>query len=89
MLGLRTVVSASQKVFHEVIQQYLSRITYGDTWAMELTVPATDRPLLRVLPHVAMGDPMFINGGAPLSAIRSRTQAGDRSTPSPTTTAFP
>ncbi|MCU1396215.1 MAG: hypothetical protein JWM34_4643 [Ilumatobacteraceae bacterium] len=78
-LGLLTLteVTTGQRVFHEVIQQYLTRITFGDQWATELIVPVTDRPLLRVAPGVADGDPIFITGGAPLSAVRSRAQAGE------------
>ncbi len=78
-LGLLTlaVVDTGQRVFHEVIQQYLTRIGFGDQWATELVVPVTDRPLLRVRPSVADGDPIFLNGGAPLSAVRSRAQAGE------------
>ena len=78
-LGLLTLteVRTGQRVFHEVIQQYLTRITFGDQWATELIVPATQRPLLRVRPSVAGGDPLFVNGGAPLSAVRSRAQAGE------------
>lgn len=78
-LGLLTltVVKTGQRVFHEVIQQYLTRITFGDQWATELVVPVTDRKLLRVRPAVAGGDPIFVNGGAPLSAVHSRAQAGE------------
>lgn len=72
-----TVVSTGQCVFHEVIQRYLTRITFGDKWATELVVPVTERPILRVRPSVAAGDPIFLNGGAPLSAVRSRSQAGE------------
>jgi len=72
-----TEVRTGQRVFHEVIQQYLTRITFGDQWATELIVPVTERPLLRVRPTVADGDPIFIHGGAPLSAVRSRAQAGE------------
>ena len=76
-MRLLTVVSTGQRVFHEVIQQYLTRITFGDQWATELIVPVTTRPLLRVRPLIADGEPLFISGGAPLSAIRSRAQAGE------------
>ena len=72
-----TVVNTGQRVFHDVIQQYLTRITFGDRWATELVVPVTEHKVLRVVPSVADGDPIFVNGGAPLSAVRSRTQAGE------------
>ncbi len=76
-LRLLTVVSSGQRVFHEVIQQYLTRITFGDTWATELILPVTERQLLRVVPGVAGGDPVFMQGGAPLSAVRSRIAGGE------------
>jgi len=65
-------------VFHDVIASYLERIDFGDDpWAQALVVPATERELLRIRPEVAGGDPLFIEGGAPLSAVRSRWQAGE------------
>lgn len=76
-LRLLTVVDGGQRVFHEVIAGYLERIHFADPWATELIVPVTDRPVLRVLPRVAFGDPLFINGGAPLSAVISRYRAGE------------
>ena len=76
-LRLLTVVVSGQRVFHEVVQEYLTRITFGDDWATELILPVTKRPLLRVIPGVAGGDPLFMAGGAPLSAVRSRAAAGE------------
>ena len=70
-----TVVGTGQRVFHGVIQQYLTRITFGDQWASELVVPVTERPLLRIRPSVAEGDPIFLRGG-PVSAVHSRARAG-------------
>ena len=76
-LGLLTIVSSGQRVFHDVISQYLDRISFEDTWASELILPVTERPLLRVVPEVESGDPLFVHGGAPLSAVRSRFVAGE------------
>ena len=64
-LRLLTVVQTGQRVFHEVIGDYLERITFGDEWATELILPVTERRLLRVLPGVAGGDALFMEGGAP------------------------
>ena len=72
-----TVVRTGQRVFHEVIDEYLKRITFGDEWATELILPVTKRPLLRVMPNVAAGDALFVHGGAPLSAVQSRAAAGE------------
>ena len=72
-----TVVQTGQRVFHEVIDEYLKRITFGDEWATELILPVTERPLLRVMPGVAGGDALFMDGSAPLSAVQSRAAAGE------------
>ena len=77
-LRLLTVVVSGQRVFHEVIAHYLQRIKFsGDDWATELIVPVTENRVLRILPGVADGDPLFIHGGAPLSAVMSRYRAGE------------
>lgn len=76
-LRLLTVVSSGQVVFHDLISEYLSRIAFGDRWATEMLVPVTERPLLRVRPTIAGGDPLFVSGGAPLSAVHSRFAAGE------------
>ncbi len=77
VLRLLTVVHSGQRVFHDVIDDYLKRITFGDEWATELILPVTRRELLRVRPRVASGDPLFVHGGAPLSAVVSRRKAGE------------
>jgi uncharacterized protein (DUF433 family) len=77
-LGLLTAVVGGQRVFHDVIKDYLQRIDFeDDPWAEALIVPATERHLLRIRPQVADGEPLFMQGGAPLSAVRSRWQAGE------------
>lgn len=79
MLRLLTVVDSGQRVFHEVIVDYLRRITFEDTWATGLVLPITQRDVLQVTPSVAAGDPIFLRGGAPLSAVVSRAKAGEPS----------
>jgi len=77
-LRLLTVVSSGQRVFHEVILDFLKRIHYDDgSWPVELIVPSTRKELLRVRPEVASGDPIFMRGGAPLSSVISRYRAGE------------
>jgi uncharacterized protein (DUF433 family) len=77
-LRLLTVVSSGQVVFHDVIRDYLQRIHFDDDpWATEVIVPVTARPILRVRADVASGDPLFVTGGAPLSAVLSRHRAGE------------
>ena len=78
-LRLLTVVHTGQQVFHDVIAEYLERITFSDKdkWATELVLPITDRPLLRVIPDIAGGNAVFVQSGVPLSAITSRASAGE------------
>jgi uncharacterized protein (DUF433 family) len=77
-LRLLTVVASGQRVFHEVINEYLNRIGFdNDAWATDLIVPVTPDPILRIRPAVAGGDPLFIMGGAPWSAVLSRRKAGE------------
>ncbi len=76
-LRLLTVVHTGQRVFHEVIGDCLERITFGDTWATELILPVTKRPLLRVIPEVAGGGAVFVEGGATLADVSSRASAGE------------
>lgn len=76
--GLTRVVDG-QRVFAEIVRDYLRRITYArDGWAAQLVLPHGDRDLLRVRPDKAAGRPLFIRGGAPLDAVVSRWRAGDR-----------
>jgi uncharacterized protein (DUF433 family) len=76
-LRLLTVVIDGQRVFHEVIRDYLHRIHFDDSGPYELIVPTTETEILRVRPEVAHGDPVFVHGGAPLSAVVSRFRAGE------------
>ena len=76
-LGLLTIVQSGQRVYHDVISEYLDRITFGDRWATEIVVPVTRHEILRVRPNVARTRPLFISSGAPLDAIRSRIEAGE------------
>lgn len=74
---LLVTVIDGQRVFHELILDYLKKIEFGDTWAKALVLPVTTEPLLRVEPAKGMGEPLFINGGAPLSIVTSRLLAGE------------
>lgn len=71
-----TVVHSQQVVFKPLILDYLRRIDFGDDGlASSLVVPVTRREILRIRPQVESGDPLFINGGAPLRAVLSRYKA--------------
>lgn len=78
LTGLTRVVDG-QRVFAEIVRDYLRRITYGDDgWAAELVLPYGDRDILRVTPDRASGQPLFVRGGAPLGDVVSRWRAGER-----------
>lgn len=74
-LRMLTVVHTGQRVCHEVILEYLQRIDSRDNWATGLVIPIARRELLRVRPDVVGGAPLFMNRGAPLSAVYSRYRA--------------
>lgn len=76
-LRLLTVVRSGQRVFHEVIERYLTRITYEGGWAARLILPITEEDLLVADPERAFGQPIFIHGGARLVDVRGRIEAGE------------
>jgi uncharacterized protein (DUF433 family) len=76
-LRLLTVVRSGQRVFHEVIERYLARITYEGGWAARLILPITEEPLIVADPERAFGQPIFIHGGARLADVRGRVGAGE------------
>ena len=76
-LRLLTVIDSGQRVFHEVIARYLTRITYEDGWAIRLILPITAERLLLVDPERAFGQPIFIHGGARLTDVAGRIEAGE------------
>ena len=64
-------------MFHEVIERYLTRVTYEGGWAARLILPITDEPLIVADPKRAFGQPMFIHRGARLADVRGRIEAGE------------
>lgn len=76
-LRLLTVVRSGQRVFHDIIEQYLKRIEYEGGWASRLGLPITDEELLVADPQRAFGQPIFIHGGARLVDVIGRIEAGE------------
>jgi uncharacterized protein (DUF433 family) len=76
-LRLLTVVRSGQRVFHDIISDYLTRIEYDGGWASRLTLPTTKDQLLVADPERAFGQPIFIHGGARLADVIGRIQAGE------------
>jgi len=72
------VVRSGQRVFAEVIKDYLSRIEYGrDGYAEVLELPAYPRASVIADPTRAFGQPIFVHGGARVSDVLDRFQSGD------------
>lgn len=75
---LLTVVVTGQQVFHDIIRDYLGRITYAsDDLAERLVLPLTARPVVECDPQRGFGQPLFIHGGAPMDDVLDRFRAGE------------
>lgn len=72
------VLRSGQHVFHQVIKDYLERITYDEEgWAARIILPITAHRVFEVDPRRGAGRPLFVHGGAPLANIVGRLKAGD------------
>jgi uncharacterized protein (DUF433 family) len=73
-----TVVLTGQRVFSDVIRDYLQRITYAkDNWAERMVLPITRRHVVQVDPRRAFGQPVFVRGGARMEDVLDRFRAGE------------
>ena len=73
-----TVVVSRQKVFAEVVRDYLTRIEYGaDDWAERLFSPATKRRTVVVDPARSFGQPIFVHGAVRVEDVIDRWKAGE------------
>jgi uncharacterized protein (DUF433 family) len=73
-----TEVVSQQRVFSEVVDEYLRRIAYGhDGWAAKLISPATPRAVIEVDPERSFGQPIFIHGAVRVEDVIDRWRAGD------------
>ncbi len=72
------VVRSGQRVFRDVIEEYLRRIEYApDGYARLIRLPAYERSEVVVDPTRAFGQPIFIHGAARLSDVLERFWVGD------------
>lgn len=72
------VVRSGQRVFSDVVRQYLQRITYAvDGWAQTIRLPAYENAVVLVDPERAFGRPLLEHSGARLEDIIDRFAAGD------------
>jgi uncharacterized protein (DUF433 family) len=73
-----TVVRSGQRVFRDVIAEYLQRIDYApDGYARLIRLPAYERAEVVVDPTRSFGQPIFAHGAARLSDVLERFWAGD------------
>lgn len=76
---LLTHVVTQQRVFAEVVRDYLRRITYGqDGWPVRLVSPITSRDIVVVDPKRSFGQPIFIRGGIRVEDVLDRIRADER-----------
>ena len=80
-LGELTVVLSRQRVFPEVVRDYLTRIEFdSDEWATRLVSPAIEERVVVMDPARAFGQPIFLHGAARVEDVIDRFRAGDRLT---------
>lgn len=73
-----TVVVSQQRVFADVVKEYLTRIEYGkDDWAARLISPATRQKVIQVDPRRSFGQPIFVHGAARVEDVIDRWKAGE------------
>lgn len=72
------VVRNNQRVFHEVVADYLRRIEFGDDeWAQLIHLPHYRTADVVVDPDRSFGIPIFASGGARVEVVLSRFKAGE------------
>jgi uncharacterized protein (DUF433 family) len=73
-----TVVVTQQRVFADVVHEYLQRIEYGpDDWAIRLISPATRERVIMVDPSRSFGQPIFVHGAVRVEDVVDRWKAGE------------
>lgn len=72
------VLRSGQRVFTEIVSDYLQRIEYGaDGYARLLHLPGYRRRQVVADSTRSFGQPMFVHGGARVSDVIDRFQAGE------------
>ena len=72
------VVRRGQRVFADVVEEYLRRIEYGpDGYARLVRLPAYDRAEVVADPKRSFGQPIFARGGARVSDVLERFWSGE------------
>lgn len=71
------VIRNGQRVFTEVVQQYIRTITYDDGWVRRIRLPQFESVDVQVDPDVNWGQPSLAVSGVRVQDIVSRVRAGE------------
>jgi uncharacterized protein (DUF433 family) len=72
------VVRNGQRVFTEIVESYLRRITFApDGWAERITLPQYGRATVIADPRFSFGQPTFARGRARVADVLERFWAGE------------
>ena len=72
------MIRSGQRVFVEIIQSYLHRISYGgDGYATAISVPAYELAEVVADPRRSFGAPIFRRGGARVEDVLERFWSGE------------
>lgn len=70
-------LDTKQRVFTDVVRDYLERIVYRDEYAGQIYLPLTRERLLLVDPDRNFGRPMFGSNATPVAPVLDRIEAGE------------
>ena len=70
-------LDSKQRVFAEVVRDYLERIIYLDDYAGQIYLPLTRENVLLVDPYRNFGRPMFGSTATPVGPVLDRIEAGE------------
>ena len=72
------VIRHGQRVFHEIVEEYLQRIEYADDkYASRIKVGGFNTAEVFVDPKMSFGQPIFKSGGARVGDVLERIRAGE------------
>lgn len=71
------VLRDGQYVFRQVIDRYLRRIEYDDTYALRVHLPKYEVADVAAAPKTNFGRPYFVGNGTPLSVVQGLLEAGE------------
>lgn len=70
-------LDSRQRVFTDVVADYLERIVYVDEYAGQVYLPVTREHLILIDPTRHFGQPIFASNATPLSAVLDRVEMGE------------